>query len=79
MASLNDRDAGRDFEGNGPSSFDPRDHRVEPADVAPLSPEKMAAVEAAMAQCERAFGPGNPHHAKWAAFYAERQAGRAAA
>lgn len=72
MASTNQRDAGRDFEGNGPSSFDARDFRVEPADVAPLSPETVRIIREAEAHCEAAFGPGNPHHAKWSAFYAER-------
>lgn len=60
MASLNDRDAGRDFEGNGPSSFDPRRVRVSPADIAPASPQVQAALDAAMAVCERAFGRTAP-------------------
>ena len=75
MASLNDRDAGQDFEGNGPSSFDPRDYRFD-ASGPDLSDsrwaEKQAVVAEAIAHCERAFGPGNPHHAKWEAIYAER-------
>lgn len=57
MASLNDRDAGRDFEGNGPSSFDRRSYRVDPVDVPPASPEVQAALNSAVAICERAFGP----------------------
>ena len=56
MASINDRDAGRDAEGNGPSSFDRRDYRFSAADVVPLSAEKQIAVDAALAQIERAFG-----------------------
>lgn len=60
MASLNDRAAGQDFEGNGPSSFDPRDTYVFDASGEDLSDsrwaEKVAAVKAAEAQCERAFG-----------------------
>lgn len=74
MASLNDRDAGRDFEGNGPSSFDRRDYRVSPADVQQPSVETVRIVREAEAYCEAAFGPSNPHHAKWAAFYAGRKA-----
>lgn len=57
MASLNDRDAGQDFEGNGPSSFDPRDDCVFDASGEDLSDsrwaEKVAAVKAAEAQIER--------------------------
>lgn len=57
MASLNTRDAGQDFEGNGPSSFDPRDTYVFDASGEDLSDsrsaEKVAAVKAAEVQIER--------------------------
>jgi hypothetical protein len=58
MASLNDRDAGRDFEGNGPSSFDRRDYReaAESMDLSPRIPGAEKAVADAVAQIERAFG-----------------------
>ena len=56
MASINERDAGQDFEGNGPSSFDPRDYRVMPAAPSPRCPKMDAAYAAAEAQIMRAFG-----------------------
>ncbi len=59
MTSLNDRDAGRDFEGNGPSSFDERDYReaVSSMDLSPRIPGAEQAVADAVAQIERAFSP----------------------
>ena len=61
MASLNDRTAGQDFEGNGPSSFDPRDYDFGPATGPDLSDPhweaKVAAVKAAEAHIALAFGP----------------------
>lgn len=75
MASKRDMETAREFAGNGASSFDARDWRVGRADVAPLEPEKMAAIRAAEAQIARAFSP--EAHAKWLANQAAK-AGRAA-
>lgn len=56
MANLNDRAAGQDFEGNGPSSFDRREYRVSPADAQQPSAETVRIVREAEAYCEAAFG-----------------------
>ena len=69
MTSLRDRDAGRDAE-----SYDSDRHEgvyapggrrahwypVEPLSVEPLHPDSQAALDAAMAQIERAFGRKAP-------------------
>lgn len=67
MASLNDRTAGQDFEGNGPSSFDERNYReaVSSMDLSPRIPGAERAIADAVAQIERAFGP--EAHAKYLA------------
>lgn len=55
MASLNQRDAGRDFEGNGPSSFDEREYRIEPSDYAGPSEETIRICDEAVAHVAAAF------------------------
>lgn len=62
MASSNQRDAGRAFENfdnaRKDAKLDGRDfYPVADYRPAPLAPEKQAALDAAMAQIDRAFGP----------------------
>lgn len=54
MASPNQRDAGRDFEGNGPSSFDGREYR-EAAGLYGPSEETIRICDEAVAHVAAAF------------------------
>ena len=59
MTSIRDRDAGQDFEGNGPSSFGDRDEYrfdISDMDLSPRIPGAEKAVAEAIAQWGRAFG-----------------------
>ena len=78
MASKRDMEMGREFAGNGASSFDARDWRAEARelDLTPRIPGALEAIAAAEAQIARAFSP--EAHAKWLANQAAK-AGRAAA